>query len=372
MSLSCKTVTPSSHSLTSVQKMGLNVVSWFQGRDVVFAIDLTESVGLDDEGRIRLRQIIQDSLEKGDRVYLIPFASEVDPLSQTQVIEFSGKSEDIDKILEAIPLEANITQRNTDIQRAEHIIYHELAKLNQCRLEKKTPVKPQSVVWLTDAPLKTKIGISSDIWIETPKNSPYRQPNSIESQERQKWLEKLPLDYRSQNIGNYKLTVVDIPPNVQEFCTPVPGGKETCLVTPYLIPKLWLPSVIVILGVISVIGLSIWGIRRTMSLKREWKLTITTSQDQDDDILPPRFLSHQESLSIGGGEDIDCLIGDIRGYLQRKGNRLYLDPVLNGWPIVYQGEEIKQKKEIQILTNTIQLSCPNGQQDFEIMIKLER
>jgi hypothetical protein len=38
------------------------------GHDVVLAIDLTESVGLNDEGRIRLRQIVEDSLRPGDPV----------------------------------------------------------------------------------------------------------------------------------------------------------------------------------------------------------------------------------------------------------------------------------------------------------------
>lgn len=71
------TVTPG-QSLTPLQKIGLETVSCLhQGRDVVLAIDLTESVGLNDEGRIRLRQIVEDSIKPGDSVYVVPFAKDV-------------------------------------------------------------------------------------------------------------------------------------------------------------------------------------------------------------------------------------------------------------------------------------------------------
>ncbi len=60
--------------LSSQQKLGLELVTRLHsGRDVVLAIDLTESVGINDEGRIRLRQIIEDSLKPGDSVYVVPF-----------------------------------------------------------------------------------------------------------------------------------------------------------------------------------------------------------------------------------------------------------------------------------------------------------
>ncbi len=49
------TVTPG-QPLSPQQKMGLELVSRLhKGRDVVIAIDLTESVGINGEGRIRLR-----------------------------------------------------------------------------------------------------------------------------------------------------------------------------------------------------------------------------------------------------------------------------------------------------------------------------
>ncbi len=46
------------------QQLSLNLISRiYSGRDVVIAIDLTESVGLNAEGRLRLTQIIEDSLQ---------------------------------------------------------------------------------------------------------------------------------------------------------------------------------------------------------------------------------------------------------------------------------------------------------------------
>jgi hypothetical protein len=88
----------------------------------------------------------------------------------------------------------------TDIQNAELFTYCELAQLNQCRLGENTALKPQSIVWLTDAPLLTKPGIDSATWVETPTNSPFQVVNSPASQERQSWLEALPIKERSQTI----------------------------------------------------------------------------------------------------------------------------------------------------------------------------
>jgi hypothetical protein len=148
--------------------MGLKLTSSREGRDVVLAIDLTESVGLNDEGRLRLKQIIQDSLVAGDLVYVVPFASmvnplqpQVDSLSAVAAIPFQGKPADIDRILQTLPSNSNNTQKYTDIQLAEASVYKGFAQLNQCRLTSNKSVKSQSVVWLTDAPLLTKPGISS-------------------------------------------------------------------------------------------------------------------------------------------------------------------------------------------------------------------
>jgi hypothetical protein len=134
LSTTCQAVDPSQQNLNFWQKAGLELVALFRGRDVVLAIDLTESVGLNDEGRIRLRQLIEDSLQKGDSVYVVPFASTVNPLASTvnpisleTAISFQGKPEEIDRILKTVPFQSNATQQRTDIQLAESFIYRELA-----------------------------------------------------------------------------------------------------------------------------------------------------------------------------------------------------------------------------------------------------
>ena len=88
-------------------------------------MDLTESVDFNAEGRIRLSQIVQDSLDPGDTVYVVPFASIVYP--QDKAIPFQGREENIQEILGAIPLQPDLNLRNTDIQRGELYIYQYLA-----------------------------------------------------------------------------------------------------------------------------------------------------------------------------------------------------------------------------------------------------
>ncbi|MBL1209785.1 VWA domain-containing protein [Geminocystis sp. GBBB08] len=357
-------------ALSDNQKLGLELVSRLTGgRDVVFAVDLTESVSLDAQGKVRLKQIVQDSLNKGDRVYIVPFSSRinptnanVNPLSLSEVIEFKNPQEDIDLIIDKIPLQANIREKNTDIQQAEHFIYRNLAQINQNRLCSKQPIKYQSVVWLTDAPLNTKSGITSDIWIETPKESPYRNPNSSESIDRQNWLNHLPINLRSLNIENYQLSIADIKPTVQEFCTPAPEGKETCLINSYITNQLWLPITILLLISIIILGGGILALKYYLSLQKTWKLEIELPND-DQQI---RFLKNKNSLAIG--EEIECLGGEIRGYLKREGNQIIIEPN-NILPIIYKGKEIKQKQVIN--GNIIRLNCPYNHRDFEIKITIK-
>ena len=72
--MNCSIVSPG-QNIQHWQTTGLELVAnIYGGRDVVLAIDLTESVNLNDEGRIRLRQIIKDSLRPGDRVYVVPLS----------------------------------------------------------------------------------------------------------------------------------------------------------------------------------------------------------------------------------------------------------------------------------------------------------
>jgi predicted nucleic acid-binding OB-fold protein len=96
----CSTVTPG-QTLNPWQKLGLELDALLHsGRDVILAIDLTDSVGLNDEGRIRIEQIIKDTLQSDDRVYIVPFANKVNPLSAKLdslsslfAVEYQGKSE---------------------------------------------------------------------------------------------------------------------------------------------------------------------------------------------------------------------------------------------------------------------------------------
>jgi hypothetical protein len=377
----CNTVTPG-QLLKPWQNLGLELISYFySGRDVVIAIDLTESVGLNEEGRIRLTQIIKDSLQSGDTVYVVPFASEVNPLapninpiSLEQGIEFHGKPEDIDRILQAVPFQSEITATNTDIQKAELFIYEGLARVNQCRLTNDRAIKPQSVVWLTDAPLLTSSGITSDTWVETPANSLFRLKNSQESKVRESWIKALPLKERSRQIeGNnntvYQLSVVDSPPTVQEFCTPAPGGKETCLVTPYLIKLLWLPTSVFIL-VLVVSG--IW-VKYLISVNQKWKLKISFDSDdsREEQIC---YLKNKQRITIGDESlnGIKCPGEEVRGYLFRQGNQIYLQPTKTA-PIFYRDREVTKKEKIT--GNYFKLNCPRSglnPRDFEIAIRIIR
>lgn len=372
MSTQCQTIAPSQQSLTSWQKVGLEVVSFLhgQGRDVVLAIDLTESVGLDNEGRIRLRQIIEDSLQKGDSVYVVPFATtinplkpEINPVSQDTAITFQGKEKNIEQILQAVPLQSDLTQSSTDIQLAELAVYQNLAQLNQCRLVHNQPIKPQSIVWLTDAPLLTQAGITSEVWIETPAHSPFRDENSLPSQQRKAWLNTLPLHERSQTIDRYQLTVVDIPPSLQEFCTPAPGSRETCLVTPYLMQQLWLPASIFLFLAASIMALGIKRIANLISLKKIWELKVTAEAESEEQIC---FLRHQQSLSIG--DEIECPGSEVRGYLKREGRQLYLEPGFQALPIYYQGREVTKRQPIK--ESCIRLNCPYHSRDFNLTIQI--
>jgi hypothetical protein len=332
-------------------------------------IDLTGSVRLNDEGRLRLKQIIQDSLRPGDAVYIVPFASKVNPL-QTQIdclsadsaILFDGKPTDIDRILQTLPLKSSDALQNTDIQIAEATIYKGLAQLNQCRLTSNKSVRSQSVVWLTDAPLFTKPGITSAIWVETPTNSLFRQQNSAESKERQEWLDALPLQLRSQKIGNYNLSVVDIAPTAQEFCTPAPGGQETCLINGYLFQQLWLPVLLSLLGILIVLAGGTWWFKYWLSLQQAWKLTIIDENDSEAQIC---YLRNQQKLGIGS--DIECRGQDIRGYLRREGNKLFLEPG-GELPIHYKNSEVTQ---CQILRGRcIRLNYPHQSRDLELTITI--
>ncbi|PSB01242.1 VWA domain-containing protein [Merismopedia glauca] len=364
----------------SLQAKGLDLVARIHGgRDVVLAIDLTESVGINDEGRIRLQQIVKDSLKPGDTVYVVPFAATVSPLqpnvntlAASQGIPFNGQAADIDTILRSLPFQANLTLKQTDIEQAELTIYQGLAQLNHERLLANSPIKSQSVVWITDAPLFTQSG---NEWTETPVNSPFRVANSLESQQRLAWLQALPLYKRSlpiqtQKGEQYNLTVVDLPPTVQEFCTPSPGGNSTCLVTPYLLQQLWLPATG--LGIVLLGGLI--AIKRLISWQKKWKILVDFVSDSqfEEQIC---YLLPNQRLAIGEYESncVDAIASpgnETRGYLERLGNRLYLIPT-DAAPLYCNGRQISQRTILSSGEFTINCPTPNLR-DFEFVVKVKK
>jgi hypothetical protein len=379
---SCSTVTPG-QPLAPLQKIGLELVARLHGgHDVVLAIDLTESVGLNDEGRIRLRQIVEDSLQPGDTVYVVPFATTVNPLAANvnpllpeNSIKFNGKK-DIDLILQAIPFQPNISFQKTDIQRAELTIYQGLAALNQCRLGQDQPIKSQSVVWITDAPLFTKSPATSVEWVETPADSPFRLDNSEVSQQRQAWFQALPwreraLTIRTKDNKQYKLSVVDFSPHIQEFCTPAPGGRETCLVSSYLFNQLWLPLSISGIFFAAVV---VAGIRFSQQ-QQKWQLAVdfTATAEGEDQVC---YLGNNQRIAIGEydstcADSIDTPGPEVRGYLLRKGGKLYLDPTGDA-AIFLNGKEVTDRT---LITNTkrIRLNCPDSRKrEYEIIIQVKK
>ncbi|MDB9318508.1 VWA domain-containing protein [Nodularia spumigena] len=367
--------------ITHTQQLGLNLVSKLShGRDVILAIDLTESVGLNNEARIRLRQIVEDSIKPGDDIYIVPFANNVmlgevtpsvNPLGNP--IKYTQKSqENIAQLLAKIPLTSDSKYDNTDIQRAELTIYQGIAQINHHRLQKKQAIKPQSVVWLTDAPLFTEPGITSNVWIETPADSSLRIADSPDSQERQAWVNILPLHKRSLSITNqenkpYTLTIVDIAPTVQEFCTPAPGNQETCLVNPYLRQQLWIPSLILLLILASLLGVAF----KLHRLRHKWELHIYVEEHEEQICR----LKNNQRIAIGEDDTnctdfIDCPGSEVRAYLERQGENLFLVPN-ESQNIHYNRRKITSRTLIS--TSEIRLNFPDTHQgDYEISIKIKK
>lgn len=366
--------------LTPQQKIGLELVTRLHGgRDVVLAIDLTESVGINNEGRLRLRQIVADSLQPGDSVYVVPFGSNLALLKGGSnlyplgiPIKFSSKAtNNIDEVLQKIPLSADLKIQNTDIQKAELTIYQGIAQLNQNRLQQNQPIKPQSVVWITDAPL---LANSGNDWTETPANSAFRVQNSSESKERQAWINTLPMKKRELSIQNeqaknYKLAVVDVKPTVQEFCTIAPNNKELCKVNSYLFGQLWLPASILAIG----LACTPFFLGYLINLRKKWRIIVTSEFNEDEKECRP--LLSGKCFAIGDTDskcvdEIDCPGSEVRAYLERQGNQLYLVPTQLA-PIHWNGKELN--KRTRLSGNSIKLNCPDERNsDFYIQLKIKK
>jgi hypothetical protein len=171
------------------------------------------------------------------------------------------------------------------------------------------------------------------------------------------------------NGSKYQLSIADISPTVQEFCTPAPGGKETCLVNAYLFQQLWLPvsgiSIASILGIIA----SFFGIRHLVRLNTPW--TLKVSSDLNPDEVQRYTLRTGGKIAIGGEgvNSIQCKGEEVRGYLERRGNRLFLKPSKLE-PILYRGNEVI--KETQIGSSLLNLSYSHKNKDFEIQIQINK
>lgn len=355
--------------LTPIQETGLELVAHLEdGRDVVLAVDLTESVGLNDQGRSHLRQLVTDSLSPGDQVYVVPFATKVQlPI---QPIQFRG-TQDVEAVLQAIPQRSDTNLANTDIQCAELSIYQFVAQLNQNRLQANQPIYPQSIVWLTDAPLETQPG---EAWTESPA-SPCGKLTTPQGQERQTWLQTLPRDSRFIQPGTFKLTVVDIAPTAQELCTPIPGGEQTCLINPYLLRQLWLPGLGALVLALVGLGAAAVGLKRWLNAQKSWKLTIETDSGSDYEDNQVVYLPINKQIAIGEYEAgcvdaIDCPGSDVRAYLKRRGSQLELIPT-GGVPIYWQEREVTRRTRLS--GSLIKLNCPDlNNQDFYVVIQLAK
>ena len=159
---------------------------------------------------------------------------------------------------------------------------------------------------------------------------------------------------------------MDLAPTVQEFCTPAPGGKETCLVTPYVVKLLLFPTLI---GII-LLGIGGFWAKYLISLNKRWKIKIAFESEEDKE-AQVCYLKHKQKIAIGDDSlnAIYCPGDEVRGYLQRKGNRLYLIP-LKSQPIFYREQEVKQA--IPIERNNFRLNCPFKDKNFDLAIKVTK
>lgn len=369
-------VVPGDRPLTIDQLQGLAQVAWIgQGRDVILAIDLTSSVGFDASGKLKLSQIILNSLKPGDLVHIITFSNQVNLPEEPILI--TSKS-DLEKFLADVPLLADPQAKNTDIQQAELSIYSYLAQLNQSRLYDKKPIFTQSIVWVTDAPLDLPPGIRSEQWIETPKESPFRQADSNPSQERIKWLDTFIRTTNVQQQEGYQITIVDIPPQVQESCTLQPGGSELCLVDSYIHRQLLWPTLGIGLVSLAFVGMLTWFIWCWQQHNNRWNLKISfgSAPDRPEQSF---LLKSGQRIAIGTLEVDPLTIGYIDGipqvnevsaYLERRGVDLYIIPLgVTNIELQVNGTQITKQCKIQN-PRSICVNCHHIQAlDYELLIR---
>jgi hypothetical protein len=114
-----------------------------------------------------------------------------------------------------------------------------------------------------------------------------------------------------------------------------------------------------------IVGGCFWG-KYLISVNKKWRLKISFESDKEEQVC---YLKNKQKIAIGGDNlnSIYCPGNEVRGYLQRKGNRLYLIP-LKTQPVFYREQEVK--KAITIERTNFKLNCPFKDKNFKLTIKL--
>ena len=125
------------------------------------------------------------------------------------------------------------------------------------------------------------------------------------------------------------------------------------------------------LGTIVGVVLAIWGIIHWKSLKTPWQLEVNFTSDEEREKQKCN-LKNQQKIALGddGISSIYCPGEDIRGYLERQGNQLYLRPTKKA-PIYLRGREVTQPTKID--NQRLKINCPDESKenkDFDIVIQI--
>ena len=127
---------------------------------------------------------------------------------------------------------------------------------------------------------------------------------------------------------------------------------------------LWLPTSI------SVAFLVITGVatKYFVSINKRWRVKVTFNSDNTRE-QQTCYLKNQQRIAIGDSNlnAIYCPDEQIRGYIIRKGNSLYLKPTRIA-PLYYRDREVTKEKKID--SNSLRINCPQNGRDFEILIRI--
>jgi len=101
--------------------------------------------------------------------------------------------------------------------------------------------------------------------------------------------------------------------------------------------------------------------------------TIKVPSNDDDNETQKYILKTSERINIGGDEyhknTIPCHGEEIRCYLERRGNQLYLKPTKQA-EIFYRGNQLTQ--EVKIDKNYLTLTYHHNHQDFDLQIQISK